>query len=76
MPRTISIDSVQVIQIQVVKESDGSLRVYAHYSLKGGNEVVRPVYRDMTSRLSAARKAAAQSVFDGIAQDVASLELA
>ena len=26
MPRTISIDSVQVIQIQVVKESDGSLR--------------------------------------------------
>lgn len=74
MPRNISIDGVQVMQVQLVKDASGAFSVYVQYNLKSGNQLVQPMYREVTSRLSAGRKAAATAVFDGLVQDIAAIE--
>ena len=74
MPRTISIDNVQVMQVQFSKDEKGEVHVSAHYNLRSGGQVIQPLYQDLTPRLSAARKAAAAALFDGIAQDAGAIE--
>lgn len=76
MPRTITIDSINVTQIRLVKDSTGQFQVYAEYQLKSGTQQIQANYQEITSRLSPTRKAAAQAVLDAITQDLAALELA
>ncbi|TAK33709.1 MAG: hypothetical protein EPO21_12165 [Chloroflexota bacterium] len=76
MPRTVTVDNVQVQRVQFLKDLTGSIHVYIEYNVRAGDQTVRPVLQDITPRLSTARKAAAQSIFDGLAQDIAAIELA
>ncbi|TAK27716.1 MAG: hypothetical protein EPO21_23580 [Chloroflexota bacterium] len=76
MPRTVTVDNVQVQRIQLIKDISGNVQVYVDYNVRAGEQIVRPVLQDVTPRLSAARKAAVQAVFDGLVQDIAAIELA
>ncbi|MBI2938878.1 MAG: hypothetical protein HYY04_00435 [Chloroflexi bacterium] len=76
MPRSITIDGVQVIQVSLVRDQSGQIHVYCEYHLKAGNQVIQANHQEITPRLSAARKTGALAIFDAIAQDVAAVELA
>lgn len=76
MPRTITIDNVQIIQMQFAKDSTGEVHVHCEFHLKSGNQFVQAKFLDITQRLGATRRSAVLSLFDAVAQDVASSELA
>ena len=75
MPRTITVDSLQMTRMQLLKDANGDLQVYAEYTLKAGAQVVQAKQDQIQARLSGARKAAAQALFDAIAQDLTALEV-
>ncbi|MBI2939185.1 MAG: hypothetical protein HYY04_02005 [Chloroflexi bacterium] len=59
MPRTITIDGVQVIQVSLVKDQSGQIHVYCEYHLKAGDQVIQANHQEITPRLSAAHKTGA-----------------
>jgi hypothetical protein len=75
MSKTISIDSIAISRITLQKDSTGTVSVYAEYGLVSGANVISQVNRQVSTTLTAARKLAAQALLDGIAQDIASVEL-
>lgn len=70
MPRTITIDNIQVREVRIARDSDGSPHVYAEYQLRSGAESIQSKYEEISARLTGARKAAALAFFDAIAQDL------
>ncbi|MCL5961302.1 MAG: hypothetical protein M1358_18670 [Chloroflexi bacterium] len=72
MPRTITIDGIQVSQIRLIKDPNGQFYVYAEYQLKSGSQMLQGKYEDIGGLIGAQRKAAAAAVFDGIVQDLTS----
>lgn len=75
MARTITINSVDVSRMQLLKNPNGEIEIYAEYALKAGDRVVQAKHEQLGVRLSGARKAAARALFDAIAQDVTTDEL-
>lgn len=49
MPRTITIDNVEVTQIQLVKDSQGTVRVFCEYHLKVGSQLVQLLHQEVTA---------------------------
>ncbi len=76
MARTITIDGVQFVELRLVKGPTGEVTIYGQYNLRSGTRVVQSLYQDVTARLSAARKTAAASLFDSVAVDISTAELA
>jgi hypothetical protein len=76
MPRTVTIDRVAVTRVQLLKDANGNLQIYAEYQWKAGNQVIESVHSDVTARLSGANKAAALAALDAIATELAAAELA
>ena len=74
MPRTLVIDNVQLLRVQLLREPGGEAQVYAEYALRAGGQVVQTVHKQLTPALGAARKAAVLALLDGLAQDAAALE--
>ncbi len=70
MPKTITIDNLKVTQIQLAKDSDGNLHLYAEYPLKSGAESIQSKYEEISARVSGNRKAAALAFFEAVAQDL------
>ena len=75
MAKTITMDGVEVSRLQLLKNPNGEIEIYAEYALKAGNQVVQARHEPLGSRLGGARKAAAKALFDAIAQDVTADEL-
>lgn len=71
MPRTITIDNIEVTQLRFAKDADGVLHVYAEYKLKSGSQLVQASYDEISARLNAGRKTAIQAMFNSIADDLA-----
>jgi hypothetical protein len=76
MPRTVTIDRVAVTRVQLLKDANGNLQIYAEYQWKAGNQVIESFHSDVTARLSGANKAAALAALDAIATELAAAELA
>ena len=76
MPKTITLDKVDIQRLTLLKDANGDLQVYAEYSVKAGSLVVNTKMEAVQQRLSGARRAAAQALFDAISQDVSAAELA
>lgn len=76
MPKTITIDAVTMTRVQLLKDQAGTLQVYAEYQLTSGGAIVQLVHQDITARLSAVSKTTALAALDGIAKEIAALELA
>lgn len=76
MAKTITLDRVDVLRLQLTKDTNGDLLVYAEYELKSGNTVIQSKSQEITKRVSGARKAAALGALDAIAQELAADELA
>ncbi len=76
MPRTITIDNVDLLRLQFLKTPDGDVQVYAEYSLKAGDQVFQMVHKDVTVHLGNGRKTAAAALLATIAQDINDIELA
>ncbi|MBI4320852.1 MAG: hypothetical protein HY675_20360 [Chloroflexi bacterium] len=70
MPRTITIDSVQVTHVRVDRDPGGQLHVYAEYHLKSAGQIVQTKFEEITERLSSQRRSSALQVFDSVVQDL------
>lgn len=76
MARTIAIDSVQSLRLQIMRNGGGAIEIFAEYTLNAGTQVVQLAQKDLTARLNSARKTEAQAFYDAIARDLAAIELA
>ncbi len=76
MPRTITIDGVNLKSIRLSRGMRGRLVMHAEYELISGNRVVQTKYEEIVGRLPEARKVAALAVLDAVAGDLAAAELA
>jgi hypothetical protein len=75
VPKTVTIDSVAVNRVQLIRDATGQVQIYAEYDLKSGSDVIRSVHREITVQVSAARKSAANGVFEAIGLEISSAEL-
>ena len=76
MPRTITIDSVNLKSIRLSRGMRGRLVMHAEYELISGNRVVQRKYEEIVGKLPEARKVAALAVLDAVAGDLTTSELA
>jgi len=74
MPRTLTIDNVQLLRVQLLREPSGEAQIYAEYALRSGTQVVQTVHKNVTSGVPQGRRVAVAAILDGLAQDVAALE--
>ena len=74
MAKTFTIDNVQLTRFQVLRTPTGDAEVYIEYALRSGTQVVDTVHRQVTTNISATRKAALVALLDGLAQDAAAIE--
>ena len=76
MPRSITIDDVEVTQVRLVKASDGALRVFCEYRLLSAGQAILAKHMEVTDQLAVAPKATVASLFGTVSQGVAAIELA
>lgn len=76
MAKTITIDKVEVTRVQLLRNPDGEIQVFAEYHLKGGNQILQAKHEQIGTRLSGARRAAALALFEALSQEVEADELA
>ena len=75
MPKAITLDGVRLHRLTLVREPGGEIVVHCEYTVHAGSQVVQTRAADFSGRLVAGRRAAAQALFEAVAQDVAAHEL-
>lgn len=76
MPRSIGVDTVDVFNVQLYRDSENRLHVVCEYALKSGQQVALTRQREFTRRLPAGRMNAVVALFQTLAADVSAAELA
>ncbi|MBI3979724.1 MAG: hypothetical protein HY331_16205 [Chloroflexi bacterium] len=75
MPKTLTIDGVNLLRTSVFRGTDGTVRVEAVYHLMSGTTIVRTMTREMGTDLSPGQLMTATAAFDGVLSAVERLEL-
>jgi hypothetical protein len=74
VPRTLVIDNVQLLRVQLLRNPNGEAEVYAEYALRAGGQVVQTVHKQLTTVVGPGRKQAVLALLDGLAADAAAHE--
>lgn len=76
MPKTITLDGIQVLQIRMQLDPTGAVRVFAEYQLKAGNLLVTSKSTDVTHLVSSSQQTDAAALVNAIIQNITAHELA
>ncbi len=76
MPKTLTIDGIQALRLQLVRNSSGAIEVFAEYALSAGGQPVKLIHQEITAQLTGARRDAARALFEALTQELTALELA
>jgi hypothetical protein len=75
VPQTLTVDNVDVPRIALVRLPDGTIQIFAEYTIRAGSLAVQTEMKPLEAATSALRQAAAAALFAGIAADVSAREL-
>lgn len=73
MPRTLTIDGLQLLRVQLVRNPNGDAEVFVEYALKAGAQVIQTIHKPL-GPLGSARRAAVLALLDGLAADATAAE--
>ena len=74
MPKTVTVDRVNLTRVALVRDANGDVDVYCEYSLEGQGRVVQSRAASLESGARALRAPAVRALMDQLARDVAAAE--
>lgn len=75
MPKTITIDKVEIHRLVLLKDANGDLQLHAEYALQAGPQTVQTKLEPVHGKLTGARRAAALTLFEAVTNDLKTIEL-
>jgi hypothetical protein len=76
MPKTFTIDALRLERVQLLKDPQGSVQIFAEYALVAGGRTLQLLHRDVSSQLSNATRGAVANVLANVEAEVSAAELA
>ena len=74
MPRTVTVDRVNITRVALVRDASGDVDVYCEYTLEGQGRAVQSKGASLESGARALRAPAVRALIDQLARDVAAAE--
>ena len=76
MPKTITLDNLEAIDLRLYRDPAGGLHAQVTYNVKSGSEVIKSVLnREISTLLSSTQKSGLQGQFDTVFNAIKSLEI-